>query len=361
MSAKKNVLVAILISGVSILLSLGVLEVALRLLAPEPAKDKKSKYSRDDQPVFPERPDQYFVPTTSTSLRGNLSDMDKASGRYRISVIGDSFTFGPKMQFFDAFPAKLQMLLSLNPKAQTPIEVRSYGTPGAGTRDEVPLVENAIKANSDMVVLEITLNDPQLEPFRKTPTDFQAIINDKNTGFLKRLLCHSQLYRFIRTRIFNSQSYQRYIDYHRDLFANPKTREVFYHSLGSIIALTKEKHIPLVVMVLPLFDFDFKNYPLGDIHKELGEFFNKEQIPFLDMLPRFAGTDNTRLQVVPAVDNHPNEIAHRIIAETLYEFLLSDQLSAEAYSGLSFRFREAVFEREHPQKIRLADGKKKLP
>lgn len=346
MSKKAQLLFGTLLVAASLVVSLLIIELALRFLTPS-VKIKNGKPVREQ---VAERPKRYYVPTTANSLRGNTSSIDKPNDTFRISVVGDSFTFAPKMQYFDAFPFKLQTFLQGNPAAKR-IEVRSYGTPGASTKDEVALVENALTAKSDLIVLEITLNDPQLEPFRKAPPAFTP---DQATSPIKKLLYSSALYRFVAQRLFNAQSYQRYIDYHHDLFQNPVTRQNFEQSLQRIATLTQEAHVPLVVVVLPLFDFPFQEYPLHDIHQQIGTFVKNLGVPFLDLLPRFLKTDTTRLQVVPTVDNHPNEIAHRIIAEELYEFLMKNNLLGGDYSGLFFSYRESVFQREHARRFQAA-------
>ena len=346
MSRKIQLLLGCSITAVSLLASLLILEIAVRIFFPANVGQTKGKNPFQH---FPDRPLQYFIPTDSPTLRGNADELTKPADTTRIAIVGDSFTFGPKMQFFDAFPFKLQTLFNLNKDAKK-IEVRSYGTPGAGTKEEISLVENAIKAQSDLIILEITLNDPQLEPYRKTPPDFDP---QRTTSRIKKILFHSALYRFIATRIFNYQSYQRYIDYTEGLFHDKATRENFENSFRAIAALAKKNNTPLVVMTLPLFDFDFKAYPVKNIHEEIGILAKSESIPYLDTLPAFNDTDNVRLEVVPGKDNHPNEIAHRIIAESLYKFLIKQKLISAEYSGLIYSYREAVFQREKAKRFKI--------
>jgi lysophospholipase L1-like esterase len=342
---QKQIILGIALTIFSIIFSFGLLELGVRVVefVVNPPKAKVMK----PRPQFPERPQRYYLPTTSSSLRGNTSEIEKSKDTFRISVVGDSFTFAPKMQFFDSFPFRLETLLKTNPNAKK-IEVRSYGTPGASTKDEVSLVENAIKAKSDLIILEITLNDPQLEPFRKTPPDFDP---SKTDSRIRKVLFYSALFRFVSKRVYNYQSYQRYIDYHNELFQQPETKQNFEKSIQRINTLAKESGIPLVAVVLPLFDFEFNNYPFEAIHKQIAELLKSENIMMLDLLPRFKGTDNARLQVVPSIDNHPNEIAHRIIAEGIYEFLIRKKLISDDYSGLYFGYREAVFQREKPRRL----------
>ena len=47
------------------------------------------------------------------------------------------------------------------------------------------------------------------------------------------------------------------------------------------------------------------------------------------MLPFYKNIPHERLEAVPGVDAHPNEIAHRIASEALYRWLLKRQAIPE--------------------------------
>ena len=54
-------------------------------------------------------------------------------------------------------------------------------------------------------------------------------------------------------------------------------------------------------------------------------------IPALDLFPVYQGMSPDRLQVIPLIDGHPNEIGHRIAAEALFEFLIRQQYVSRHY------------------------------
>ena len=71
-------------------------------------------------------------------------------------------------------------------------------------------------------------------------------------------------------------------------------------------------------------DFSFgldDDYPFTDIHDSLHRLLEEAGLAYLDLLPEYRGMDMNRLEVVPYKDPHPNEIAHRIAAEHLWEYL----------------------------------------
>ena len=71
-------------------------------------------------------------------------------------------------------------------------------------------------------------------------------------------------------------------------------------------------------------------------------------MPYLDLLPAFQGVDPVRMQAVPGIDPHPSEIAHRIAAEAILNYLLKQGLVAPGYrpreSG-SNAFQHEVWEK----------------
>jgi hypothetical protein len=102
---------------------------------------------------------------------------------------------------------------------------------------------------------------------------------------------------------------------------------VFDSALGKIAALCAAKGAKLVSLVFPMFDFPFDaKYPLADVHEIIRVSLAKHGIPALDLRGAYTHIPHDRLQVIPGVDSHPNELAHRIAAERLLAFLATNQL-----------------------------------
>ena len=58
------------------------------------------------------------------------------------------------------------------------------------------------------------------------------------------------------------------------------------------------------------------DYPFLDVHEAIGLFCHRAGIPWLDLLPALQGQATSALWVHP-IDAHPNEIAHRLVADRL--------------------------------------------
>ncbi len=247
---------------------------------------------------------------------------EKGEHVFRIAVVGDSFTFAPFMQFTDSFTKKLESKLNINHTARK-AEVINYGVPAYSTSHEVSKVEQAIREQADVVVLQITLNDPEI----KGP-QIIGITNFSNFGafqpgpILARILRHWHSLRFVLERLHNTETERAYREYFLDLFENPKTRKPFERAMSSIAKQAHEAHVPLIAVVFPLFGMPLdSSYPFYSIHRQVVELMNSLQVPVLDISPLYQGIPLERLQVIPGIDRHPNEIGHRMAAERIYQWL----------------------------------------
>ena len=284
-------------------------EIILRLIPPT-TKTSLRQY---------ERPKNFYLPYDAATMRGNPGDsFNHQANSQTIAIIGDSFTFGPEMQYFDTFSFKLKLLFNTTNRGSD-ISVINYGTPGLSTHHEISFVKKAIEAGAKIILLEITLNDTQEESLKKIPDEFK---NYLIFNYFNKIMSWSRLYRFIENRIINHLSIRRYIDYHNNLFNDPKALARFRDSLNQMKSLADSNQAIFAAVIFPLFDFHLNNnYPFSDIHHKIHQILRNEKIEYLDLRNRYKNVDPKRLQLSPGIDSHPNEIAHRIAAESIYEWL----------------------------------------
>ena len=81
----------------------------------------------------------------------------------------------------------------------------------------------------------------------------------------------------------------------------------------------------LVVMVLPLL-YDFENYPFGEIHQTLVNSASENNIHLIDLLP-VLNTEQAQDLWVHPTDHHPNERAHKMVADAVHQYLERQQLT----------------------------------
>ena len=301
----------LLILLVGLISSLFIFEVAFRFIYSPPKS-------------WNDRPATYYIPENAEVLTDAKYPAKKGPNTFRIAVVGDSFSFAPYMQYDDTFAKRLERWLNLNQK-QPKVEVINYGVPRYSTSHEVAVVEQALKEDADLILLQITLNDPEIKPYRPT-----GLLIDQNTGnpaLNNPILKHWKSLGFVITRIMNSQSHRDYKDYFFKLFEGKDTWANFRRPLKKIVELTKEKNVPIVAAVFPLFGYPVNDqYPFYPLHQKVSKLLEKLNVTHIDITESYRDLPIDRLQVMPGADRHPNEIGHRIAAEAMLPWLKSTTL-----------------------------------
>jgi len=248
----------------------------------------------------------------------------KLENDFRIIALGDSFTFGPEMHQDDAYPARLERLLNcIDDRLQ--FTVLNFGVLGYSTVQEYQLLKKSYKSvKPDLVLLQITLNDPELMPYRVT---HPYLDNHGQVRLTNPIFSYLHSFKLVTERIINTQTRSNYLNYYADLFNNPATFDRFKDAIHHIKTLLSENNIQLAVVVFPLFSHPLdKSYPFIEHHKKIHTILKADQIPYVDLLHRFRGMEPSRLQVLPGMDSHPNEIAHRIAADTMTRWLIRNKI-----------------------------------
>lgn len=272
-----------------------------------------------------DRPKHYFVPN-ELPYRPKFQLLgEKSPQTFRVIAIGDSFTFGQRVQLDDAYPARVERLLNLDAKPGRRAEVVNAGVQGFSAVDELEILKKALAiAKPDLIIWQITLNDPELEPYR---VRFKYLDEHGRVNLTSPIFSYWKSLRFVVERILNSKTHRDYISYYFDLFGEQQTWGRFTDALKAARHLTLEANVPLFAAVFPLLSHPLDDtYPFQPLHEQLDGFLKSEQIPFIDLRRAFEGLDPHRLQVEPGQDSHPNEIAHRIAADALFTALARRKL-----------------------------------
>lgn len=75
-----------------------------------------------------------------------------------------------------------------------------------------------------------------------------------------------------------------------------------------------------------------ENYPFAKVHETVKSYCESEDITFFDLLDGLAGQNASEMWVHPA-DQHPNEVAHRIAAEALADFMTAQEAISARLGG----------------------------
>ena len=278
------------------------------------------------KPEWSDRPAWYYWPKDSSNDSDYSYQRTKQPGTFRIAAIGDSFTNAPLMQFDDAYPKRLERILNLNETdAAMKAEVINFGRRGASTFREVGITRKALNYEPDLILLEITLNDPALPGYSKRVRQLfhhQLTVDARAHPVFR----YWRSFAFALTRLYNAESHRRYISFHKDLFQDPDSWQRFANALAVIRQICNERRVPLVAVIFPFVHYPFDDtYPFLSVHTKIANYLDTIGVRHLDLFPAFAGISPERLVLSPHGDKHPNEIAHRIAAEHIYAWLENER------------------------------------
>ncbi|MCA9256204.1 MAG: SGNH/GDSL hydrolase family protein, partial [Phycisphaerales bacterium] len=203
-------------------------ELALRLVWSPPADrvthsfDFEKALQRDDELGYVPRasvtveypPYDAVFATNSAGLRGPEQGVERAAGRRRIVVLGDSFAWGHGVSAGLAFPEVIDAALPL-------ADVINLGVPGYDLSKSRRFYERVGRAyQPDLVIVAICQNDFQVSdsadrPATTTTANPAEATNDTQAaptsrGVKQWLRAHSRLYQLMQQTINTNKSLARF-------------------------------------------------------------------------------------------------------------------------------------------------------
>ena len=256
----------------------------------------------------------------------------RRSQTHRVAVVGDSFTVGEGNQTDDAYPARLERLLNLN-AAVTPVAVEVYAAKGIATEDQRGFVLRALRERADLVILGIVLNDTETGDDPTLTARRQDTLPRIPSGWTLRLARRSHAFRLAYHKKEQARAGRALLAYYRDNFDPDYIGWArFREALDYIAARCERRGVPLVAVVFPgMFRLESGDYPFRYAHERIGAALTEASIQHLDLLDHFLGKSELRLAAQPGLDGHPNEIAHRVAAEAIFDHLLATGVLDESY------------------------------
>ena len=245
----------LLLLFLSTLVSLLILEAFARFGSLDKLDSHLKFINCEDYPNFRFRPSKItgyeFIPNCSPEIN-SLGFYDKeynvfkASGVYRILVIGDSITASNR------YPAFLEIKLNNQSKGRLKFEVWNCAIPGIGIRQYANfLISKGIEYDPDMVIIGFCLSDfemynPVVYRDADNMIEYWNPFPRLSRRFMNRFLYrYSSLYRFVMLRLENIL----YSELQDDLFKNRREEGVFF--LNQIKEITFRNKIKLVGIIFP--------------------------------------------------------------------------------------------------------------
>ncbi len=292
----------------ALVVAFGLAEAAVRLLTPRQG-------TRGYGPVRTDRRDRR--PINSRGYRDFERAQPKPEGVRRAVCIGDSFTWGVSVLFDDAWPQRVERLLSRERGERW--EAVNLGEPGLNAVQEASrLASEGFAYGPDVVVVAYVLNDSEDETAAEARRAADWV-EDQRRGPSVSFMDRSALVRLVRTRVWATIENRRRVEGFRSMYADDYEGWVAARrALKTMGGLCRERGVPLVVAIFPLFGNPLdQRYPFADVHGKVSQAAAEAGAQVVDLLPSYRGLDWRLLVVDGADDEHPNEIAHRIAAQAI--------------------------------------------
>jgi len=343
MSSKKSVSLNFLIFVVALIITLFVIEFILRTIDfPKGAAAIRMYYWNykgqylDLTPGFRGKAYNTDCSINKYGMRNVDFPLKKPRGTIRILGLGDSWTFGMWVKEKNAYLRKLESILRRENPAQS-MHVINAGICSLNPEQTVKLVidKKLMKFSPDIVMINIGPYCAESgipdSIFRKNRFLVRAkeIYSDYfpyTYSFIKLRLERTRKFRLIKDDVSKEVSLDLLKQaYMKKLYKddNPDLRRL-EQAIKDLDAIVRENNSRLIVLILPILE-DLKDYKYKYAHKKISLFCRQNDIRYIDFLPEFLGKDERELWASED-DHHPNKFGHQIIAEALYEFLISDNI-----------------------------------
>ncbi len=344
---------AALLSG-SLSVAIVLIEVALRLLAPQPTGlSYQDRFGLQmHYPGITRMLPQYGheVSFNSVGMRDVEHSIGKPTGTFRILLLGDSFMEALQVPFEASFPSLLKRELERG--ARGPVEVINAGVSGWGTDDELRyLTHYGLEYRPDLVVVMMTLHNDFSDNLRQEWHSLKGDMLVENsvspTPDVEYRL--SQIKAFIATRFQLYQLWRR-VRHGKDirvggrqlnahvtqLFGMPTSASITTGARLTSLLLSKLNAVTVaaggrVVLVLLPIKYQLSDSAFADFVSKSGavrEAMKLDQpqgligpaagqlgIPTIDLLPSFRRwTSDCSSPLYLSWDGHWNETGHRLAA-----------------------------------------------
>ncbi|MBW1766466.1 MAG: hypothetical protein JRJ65_05370 [Deltaproteobacteria bacterium] len=342
----------LLLLSVSILFSLVVMEMAIRLWNPSIAKPEMAQLHQAS-PLFgwdliPRTFGIGFMGETyhinSSGFRDTECEIEKQPATSRIMVIGDSFTFGARVNQEDAYPKQLEEALNhLNIRC----EVINCGVIGHNMWQHYEILKRKVLPfHPDLIVLGLFVDDLSRSVSPREKSDEYHGINPFEDRNLLGILEHSSLWNFLRNanaiyeykyRYRRGYSYMKTIDERKKEWgpSNPTNTNYkimsgkaekkkyldFSDALKEFVKLANTEGARVLVAMIP------DSVQLNEPHLQAVNLFVQQacknyEIPFLDLTPILESEKDHRSLYLFPFDAHNSPKGLRLIGQALADQII---------------------------------------
>lgn len=296
------------------------------------------------------------VRVNSIGLRDREVAMPKPEAVFRVLAIGDSVTFGFGVRLEETYVKRLEQRLNAGlDQSPARVEVVNAGIPGTGILSYLQFLESKGRMlQPDLILVGIVLNDIFDYDAVFAPVETQerkVTLVERLRPINRAMLLHSHLYLLVYTRVKSVLYSSGVVDineaYDFDFLTVQPPSEAQARAwvsslkrLGRLIEATKRLRVPVVLVVFPMeFQLDVESLELyrhelgleidaraveGIPQQRLAEFARTQNVPLVDLLPRFRGSRSEALflRTQGWLDwAHPSAAGHNLAADEILTVL----------------------------------------
>mgnify|MGYP000129697440 CR=1 FL=1 len=239
-------------------------------------------------------------------------------GTKRIVVFGDSYVAGHGLKRMeDRFTERLER--AFNADGRERVWVLNLGEPGY----EVTLIEGLVKAvlaqgePVDMVVYCYMLND--IEGYDPRTEEFLRDINRRQPTHPLITRTYFVNWVYFRLQQLRQNAAVNYFPHLVDSYQTSAWNGVD-RSLSNIQRACESAGVEFRLVLFPFMQGLGPDSPFLPAHRTLADWARGHGVPCLDLEPLLSAHRHEPIYV-NSFDSHPNEYAHRLIADALYEWL----------------------------------------
>lgn len=264
----------------------------------------------------------YFAVDNSLNILGLREDWEFISPhdpRLQILFLGDSIVYGDGVERDECFCRFVQQIISPDiPSGVLTINAGFRGTDPGRQWENFRRIQYDI--NPRIILHVVYPNDLAIDMHRRLDEIYRIRDGDLWVGDESRLLCFAE--RQIRFHL----AWNRAVDYLNG-GADEKREAAWAKLENDLIRCKTDSHQRGAVYAIVMFPWLVRldDYPLTAVHARMETVARRLNVPYLDLLPTFAGRDAEMLRVSLA-NEHPNVEGHRIAAERIAEFLRAEVL-----------------------------------
>ena len=241
----------------------------------------------------------------------------KSPDRYRITVVGDSFTWGQGIEAGERYSNLIGE--SLGPG----YEVFNFGQPGNNMPEHLDVLQQALTVSPDFILLQLYINDFETadmqrpQPYPLLPASLDRPL--ERTSVLYDLV--NRQWSAWQPALGVVDSYSQYMARNLREESAPNSRLAF-GMLRDFIEQSHHAGVAVGTVLFPAPDAmgpSGSNYPFGYLHDRVRATCAAEQIHCLDLLPVFSTIQDPHTMWVSPFDAHPNAMANRRAAREILQ------------------------------------------